>query len=637
MNISGAIALVLCYAALASQPAASISADNITPTANPTKAHTSGPITLPGGDLDEQRYIGIDQIKPQMTGYGLTVFSGMTPERFDIIVVSVLKNFSAKRDAILIKCIDERFDIARGVQGVSGSPVYFDGRLAGAMAFGWAYSEEPLYGVTPIKQMLDVRSAAAPRLTNTGRGGDMFDRSGYQNMMRDVLLTPQQIRHLVTQAGLGQTNFSDSHATAGLTPLPVAMAFSGLSAAAVRRAPQMLGGLGFLTGPTAAAQNTSAARNHQLQPGSTLTIPLITGDINGAVLGTVTEVVGNAVYGFGHGWNANGAAAWPMGTGYVHTFVSRQNISFKLGQAVEVIGAIRADQAAGIYGNIGNTVDMVPMTIEVTAPDDNHSEHFQVQLAQDERADPILAAASLMGAILQKGELPRDHTISYDIEMSFDVADTIRFENVSSGHDIGEILTEVLSPLALLLNNPWQPVKLTAVNARATVNSIDSVAIIKSAQLSQLNFKPGQTVTAQVELEPRRARPTQASISLQLPADLPDGKYKLALGSARTYQQQLRTARRDRYLAFDAQDVQRILQERLTIRRDRLYMSLIELRQGLAIEGAPLPALPASKAMLLIDKSRHRIMTGFRPLIAANVATDYIIDGGATFNIVVER
>ena len=637
MNISGAIALVLCCAALAPQPPASISADNIAPAANSTKPTTSPPIALPSRDLDTQRYIGIDEIKPNMTGYGLTVFSGMTPERFDVVVVSVLKNFSAKQDAILIKCIDERFDIARGVQGVSGSPVYFDGRLAGAMAFGWAYSEEPLYGVTPISRMLDIQSAATPRPTKTSRGGDLFERSSYQNMMRDVLLTRNQIQNLITQAGLGQTNFSETHATGGLTPLPVAMAFSGLSAAAVRRAPQMIGDLGFLTGPATAAGNASAARNQQLQPGSTITIPLITGDINGAILGTVTEVVGNSVYGFGHGWNANGAAAWPMGTGYVHTFVNRQNMSFKLGQAVDVIGAIRADQSSGIYGKIGNTVDMVPMTIEITAPDSGHAEHFQIQLAQDERADPILAASALMGAILQKGELPRDHTISYDIEMHFDIADTIRFENVSSGQDVGEILTEVLSPLALLLNNPWQPVKLVALNARATVNSVDGVAIIKSAQLSQLNFKPGQTVTAQVELEPRRAQPTLAAISLELPADLPDGKYKLALGSARIHRQQLRTARRDRYLAFDAQGVQRILQERLNIRRDRLYISLIEPRRGLAIEGTPLPALPASKAMLLTDKSRHQIMTGFRPVIAANVATDYIIDGGATFNIIVKR
>ena len=107
-------------------------------------------------DFDPRLHIDVDQLKPGMQGYGLTVFQGIEPERFELEIVSILHTFDVKRKAILIRCLDERFTLAKVVAGVSGSPVFFNDKLAGAMAFAWAYNEEPLYGVTPIREMLDV-------------------------------------------------------------------------------------------------------------------------------------------------------------------------------------------------------------------------------------------------------------------------------------------------------------------------------------------------------------------------------------------------------------------------------------------------------------------------------------------------
>ena len=127
-----------------------------------------------------------------MKGYGLTVFNGIHPERFDLEIVSILHTFDVKRKAILIRCLDDRFTLAKGVAGVSGSPVFFNDKLAGAMAFAWTFNEEPLYGVTPIREMLDVSRSMLPRSEqkNSGpNGAALFDRSIYQNLMADELLS----------------------------------------------------------------------------------------------------------------------------------------------------------------------------------------------------------------------------------------------------------------------------------------------------------------------------------------------------------------------------------------------------------------------------------------------------------------
>ena len=128
--------------------------------------------------IDTDRYIDISKIHTGMRGDGLTVFQGTQVERFDVEVVSVMKNYMPKRNAILIRCLDERFIKSRGVEGVSGSPVYFEGKLAGAMAFGWSFSEEPLYGVTPIDEMLAVRREPLNKSTKQNNKTNYISNGG---------------------------------------------------------------------------------------------------------------------------------------------------------------------------------------------------------------------------------------------------------------------------------------------------------------------------------------------------------------------------------------------------------------------------------------------------------------------------
>ncbi len=640
----GAVLFLALYAmgAAAAGTAWNLAGDSPPDSAQPSAGNTPQPLapTAPV-PLDTGRYIDIEDVKPGMRGYGLTVFYGTEPEKFDVEVVSILRNNDPGRNAILIRCHDPRFDIARGVQGVSGSPVFLDGRLAGAMAFGWPYGQEPLYGVTPIQEMLNIQSARQdrnPPQTNSGGKFVAFDRKVYQNLMAEELLTPEDLNRMMRLGGLARPlSASSDSAASGLVTLPMPVVLGGFSSQTLNVLQEQMPGLNFQLGLQSSGAGGSQGIHVSLQPGSTVTIPLITGDMSAAVLGTITEVVGDKVYGFGHAWNGTGASQWPMASGYIHTFISRISMSFKLGDPTEIIGAIQADEATGIFGRVGAEVQMIPVQTTVDWTMTGQQERFSLQIAQDSRIDPTLATIAAINTVLQKGDLPEDHTIAYQLKMEFDNTAPFIFSNISSDNNVYDLQDDIVNPLGLLLNNPWKEVKLTRMEMHASIYEKNTVGAILSAQIAQGVYRPGQTVQARVIVEPVRQDRREYELLLKLPDNLPEGNYQVNIGSHQAYQQQLQTAQPQRFIAFTPQDVQQILQERLLIQRTKLYISIIMPDTGIAIEETSLPSLPGSKAMLLTDKSRLALTRRFQAFASNSVDTDFVISGNANFLIEVRK
>lgn len=588
---------------------------------------------------DPNRYIPIDEIHTGMKGYGLTVFHGTCPERFDVEVVSVMRNYQPHQNAILVRCLDKRFDVARGVQGCSGSPVFFNDRMAGAMAFGWSFSAEPLYGVTPIAEMLDVRRAAqsATGGSTPQRRGLTLDRTFYQRLMSREMLTGAQLREIVIRSGLVA---SRRKLDAGLESLPALMILGGFQPSLLTDMESALGSLDLQIAPASMPSGDINEENActGLVPGGTVTIPLITGDMNGAVLGTVTEVVGDQVYAFGHAWNGDGPVNWPMAAGYIHTFVSRQNISFKLGQAREIVGALQADEAAAVFGTINAPVTMIPVQATVNWKYRNTQESFSMRIAQDEKADPILAAMVGANVLMQKGDLPRHHTLRYKIRMTFDSVAPLEYEAVSSDAGPMAVVGDILVPLSLLLGNPWKPVKLTGLDLTAEIEDKDCLAAIFDARMEKRLYRPGETVRVVLTLEPLRQERRQVELSLVLPDDLPAGTYRIQVGSANTLRMQM--AQSAPYLydnPLTIEDLHRIIQDRFLAHEDRLYMVAQVGHAGVSLDNEPLPYLPGSRTMLLNDVSRKNKTGTFSKFIYSELPTPFMVMGDESFQIQVRR
>ncbi len=584
-----------------------------------------------GSFWDSERYIDLEELKPGMKGYGLTIFKGTQIEKFDVELVSVVKRFDPGRDAFLVMCQDPRFDLARGTQGVSGSPVYFEGRLAGAMSFGWAFGEEPLYGVTPIREMLDVKETGdLPRKHQVASASPVVGKPFYVNLMRSTLADRETLARIVQDSGLGRPS-----QMAGSFNLPLAVSVGGVNENTIRKLSEWLPGINLqgITGGLVHGDGSS-----KLEPGSALVIPLSIGDINTTLLGTVTEVRGDSVWGFGHSWNGNGQVWYPMGTGTIHTFVNSKNMSFKLGSLLEVKGVLRADEAAAVYGTLDQKIELADIDLKTLWKYNQRSREFHAQVVRDPQLTPILAGLGAIAATEYSGALPDEVTLKYRIEMDFGTSGKLDFENVSSGRSSNDLFEDTMMIVMTILNNPWQRVELKRMSLDMAIDDKDSVGYMLAADLNKLVFKPGEEAHAVVELEPDYGSSKRVACSLALPSNIKPGKYQIRVGGREACMQMIAQAWPWLNNPLNAKAIMKTLQVRQNLRRDRLYMMLALNDNSIAPEGEPLPGLPESKIALLEDDRRQIESYPHRSLLRSDVGAEWVVMGDATFEIeVVEK
>jgi hypothetical protein len=406
-----------------------------------------------------------------------------------------------------------------------------------------------------------------------------------------------------------------------------------MSPAATRQLEQAMG-VPVLQG-AAGSGDPAVVEAGPLRPGSTITVPLIMGDIQAQSLGTVTEVIGPEVFAFGHHYRGEGPTLMPMASGYVYTFVSRMDRSFKLGRAGKIVGSLRADETTAIYGRTDLQAPLTPLMVEIAWPD--RVERFDLQMARDSRLSPVLTIAAIISALEQRGGLPRYHTLEYEIEMEFDGVKPLRVSDISAGANSMELGNDVLTAMMPILGNPWQRQELTGVTARVRVASEDRSASLLTLTLERRLYHPGQMVRGQVEVELLWEPTARIPFEFALRDDLPEGAYELHIGTQDGYRQLLQRHQSQRLLVFSADDVQRVLQERLELRRDRLYVTMVLPGDGLALESQALAQLPASQAMLLTDPTRTVPTAQFQPLQTTTVDTPFYLIGDETLKIEVSR
>ena len=275
-----------------------------------TKAAQAGTLE---GIWDPAKYISLDEIKPGMEAYCLTEYGLAGIEKFGLEVVDVVRDVGPGMDLIYVKGTDERFIHTGPVAGCSGSPVYIDGRLAGALAYASFYSKDPLYGATPIEEMLRVG-----RGTRVSRSGQ---RAGQRLSVFDFT-KPIDFAEIDRQ--FRNSFLKRSRNLSGVNPLPCPLITSGLPRGVCEQLDELVKPLGLMVvaGGSGGSNKVEDSEKVELVPGACLFIPLLSGDITMSTYGTVTEVRGDKVYGFGHSYLGYGPVDLPMATGKVHTVVS---------------------------------------------------------------------------------------------------------------------------------------------------------------------------------------------------------------------------------------------------------------------------------------------------------------------------
>ena len=303
----------------------------------------------------------LDQVQAGQRGVGRTVFTGSRVEEFQAEILGVLDNVGPKQSLILARLSGGPLEKTGLMAGMSGSPVYVDGKLIGAVAFSFPFTTEPLCGIRPIEDMLaEARPALPPRA----------EAPSLQAMLQgEQPLLPAPWR---AQDG------------AGMLPIATPVSFGGFTERTLEVFGDQLRGLGLRPMQGVGGRARDAEASEPLEPGSMISVGLIEGDLSLSAAGTVTAVEGTTVHAFGHPFISAGPAKLPMARASVLTLVPNLSNSFKLSATGKPIGAITLDRAAGVMGRIGGSPDMVPAAFRV------NDISYEMSLVRDPFLTPFL-------------------------------------------------------------------------------------------------------------------------------------------------------------------------------------------------------------------------------------------------------
>jgi hypothetical protein len=391
--------------------------------------------------------MAVDEIEPGMTGYGLTVFKGADPERFGVEIIDIMRNaLHPQGHMILVRCSGGPLADTGIIAGMSGSPIYIDERLIGALAYGWSFSKFPIGGVTPIHEMLttlDRGLAEVPMSSGAAfspLGGPMdlsafhrrlknylvreYDGPGYDDLTGDhfASLADNQIS-IPAYGGTGASGYTADK----LAPIPTPLVLAGAHGTAFERMDRFAGAANFI--PLRAGQSASARKSGiKLVPGGAVAVQLISGDMDANAVGTVTWVDGDRVLAFGHPMFQAGAVNFPMATAYIDAVIPSLLSSSKLGSSVELVGSIRQDRAAAIAGLVGGDSDQVGLTV-ITDMGGEIKKQYDYNLIRPSLITPGLIESALMTSLAAAEKLVGDYTIQVQIMVEMDSREPFVFRD----------------------------------------------------------------------------------------------------------------------------------------------------------------------------------------------------------------
>jgi len=450
------------------------------------------------------------EVRPGMEGEAWTVFQGTKPEPFKVKVISILRNFIPRQDVILVRAEDPRVQFSGIAAGMSGSPIYVGGKLMGAIAYGWAFSKEPIAGVTPIESMLAERQR--PR-----RASD--------DLLADVRELP---RRPVPSGGLEQPQ---------LQPVSVPLSISGVSNLAFEELTQDFKPFGLVpmrAGGSGRHRALESLGIDKLEPGAPVGVELVRGDLSAVAMGTLTYVSGDSLVAFGHPMFGIGEVNLPLVLGEVHTFLPSLASSFKMASPLAEIGAVVQDRPACIVGDLSRRATMVPVEVRVTAPD-LEGRVFRAEVARNRRLTPMLASLVITSAIADAEPDITEMAVTLSSKLAVRGFGPLELKDqlFSSEGMSPRLLSSSRGVRALgdLLSNPFEPAVVDRLDIDVTVEFRRDLAEIVALALPGDAVRAGDTVPLKVTLRPYAEPEYTVTVPVKIPLSLGGGAVKVEVAS----------------------------------------------------------------------------------------------------------
>jgi hypothetical protein len=589
--------------------------------------------------VGQNRNFPVDELRPGMVATGRTVFEGDRLDDFKAHILGVLRNvIGPSRNLILARLEGGPLANTGVIAGMSGSPVYIDGRLVGAVSYSLGqFSKEPIAGITPIDEMIQAATLPAPRRQTA-------------SVDLPTPLTPESLRASLRQAFSWVRPFaespSDVQVISGGTPVsgigallrPIATPIT-LGGFAPSVADPVIAGFrdsGFLPVLAGGGGQNGVTRQGPLRPGDPIGVALMTGDMELGATGTVTEVVGDRVYAFGHPFYNLGPTAFPMTRAYVHVVLPSLLSSSKIASTGEIIGTVSQDRATTIAGTLGAGPALIPITLNLKS-ERGTRKTFHMSMVRDQLFTPLLSYLSILNTL---SSYERENGVaSYALRGSARVKghQSLSFEDLFSGDQPSNgAAASVVAPINLLMRNAFEDVDFESLTLDIEASEQARSATLERVWLDGARVRPGTTVDIKVLLRTFRGEEVTRTTPVRIPANARGSVTILVADGTRLGQYE---ARELQVQPTQARGVAQMLNVLNGARRNnRLYVRLLTRDTGALVRGEPLTSLPAS-VLAVLEADRNG--GSFRPIQTAlsgdwEIATEQAVTGSRTLTLPIE-
>lgn len=480
----------------------------------------------------EARTYPVEAIQPGLRGTAKTVIRGTEIESFEVEFLGVMRDAGPVGDLILIRASGDVIERSGGIAaGMSGSPVYIDERLVGAISYGYSLSDHRIGFVTPISDMLDVLNMVNGSETDGPSDQPSavpWVRHGYENPDHDVktpVVEGSPVREAILASTLDEAQVLANRVpsdTLVFAPVRAPLLAAGLSKRAFARLGEQLATFDIVPVQIGGAPPADVGREVPLQPGSAFGVQLARGDVSLTSIGTVTYVDGDRFIGFGHSFLDRGSVDYVTSSAYIHHVVQSITNPFKLGSAIAPVGTLAQDRGAGVAGRIGQTPKMIPITVSVHDRDRDVSRTSNFEIVADDGLIVELATTGAL-ALLDRGidRLGRGTArVVFQIEADGMPRPLVRDNLYYSDRDISALsLLEFIEAISLVVNNRFSPVDVTRIQLTAQIEQKRWTAHLENAVPDKFEVHPGDTVNIEVQLRPYRSEPRKEVLALTVPHD----------------------------------------------------------------------------------------------------------------------
>jgi SpoIVB peptidase S55 len=565
--------------------------------------------------------ISVSEIHTGMKGVAYTVFQGTKPESMGVEVLGILKNANGpKGDIILVRLSGEKAEYTGVVAGMSGSPVYLNGKLAGALAFRIGeFSKEPIAGVTPIAEMLEINA---------------MDRSPGNSPVNagSAAHTPTQT------SGPGADSFSPQDYANYLKPIEAPLVFSGFSQDAMQMFAPQFAKAGIV--PVMGVGSVSDSKQPEpLVPGSAISAILVRGDMDIAATCTVTYMDAQHLLACGHPLLQFGMVDLPMTKAEVLATLPSPLNAFKIVNATEPVGAFVQDRHTGIMGEFGKQPEMIPVTLNIRGGAANKQFHYEV--LNNANLSPLAMMATVFNALHGVNEYGEDTTYRMNGRISVTGYPDVTVQNMFAPSDGGQPAA-VMAALSLgerfsgIYDNPYNVPGIRGVQLDFDLIRERRWARLEGARTDLIEARPGDEITIETVLRPYRGEVMLQQIPIHIPTSTSKGPLRILVSDGDTLDR-IRRASPQLGRKMDLASTIALLNKQHV--NNRVYVSLLEADPEAMVADKVMPTLPLS-IMNVMDSMRgtqEMIVQGESSVNeAATGPLDYVVAGAQVLTITIK-